>query len=98
MQSKILNLSYNIVFELCKEALIKSNFESFYIDKNEGKIVCKTYEIVNFERVVNIRLKELEKSKVLVEVESKFTNEVLSHIYEKVDEKIFIKHLSMIFE
>lgn len=98
MQSKILNLSYNIVFELCKEALIKSNFESFYVDKSEGKIVCKTYEIVNYERVVNIRLKELEQGKVLVEVESKFTNEALSHIYEKVDEKIFIKHLSMIFE
>jgi len=98
MQSKIINLSYNIVFELCKESLIKSNFESFYVDKSEGKILCKTYEIVNYERVVNIRLKELEKGKVLVEVESKFTSEALSHVYEKVDEKIFIKHLSMIFE
>lgn len=98
MQAKVLKLSYIVVFELCREAIFKSNFEVKCVDRIEGVIVCYSKEIVNAERCIIIRVKELEKSLVEVEVESKYVSREYSPTYEKVDEKIFIKHLSMIFK
>jgi len=97
MQAKILKLSYKVVFELCREAIFKSNFQVKCVDMKEGYIVCFSKEIVNAERCIVIRIKELETSMVAVEVESRYVSREFSRTYEKVDEKIFIKHLSMIF-
>jgi hypothetical protein len=98
MQAKVLKLSYKVVFELCREAIFKSNFRVKCVDSKEGMIICFSKEIVDVERCIVIRIKELEPSMVSVEVESRYVSREFSRTYEKVDEKIFIKHLSMIFK
>lgn len=97
MQEKVLKLSYKVVFELCREAIFKSNFQVKCVDQKEGIIICFSKEIINAERCIVIKIKELEPSVVTVCVESKYVSCEFSRTYEKVDEKIFIKHLSMIF-
>jgi hypothetical protein len=98
MQAKVLNLSYKVVFELCREAIFKSNFNVECVDENEGYIICFTRDLIEIERLIIIRIKELSPYQVEVEVESRYASREYISTYEKVDEKIFIKHLSMIFK
>ncbi len=98
MQAKVLNLSYKVVFELCREAILKSNFKVECVDEKDGYIICFSRDIIEIERIIIIRMKELAPSQVEVEVESRYVSREYISTYERVDEKVFIKHLSMIFK
>lgn len=96
MQAKVLNLSYKVVFELCREAILKSNFKVKCVDSDEGQIICFSRDLIEIERIIIIRIKELAAHQV--EVESRYAGREYISTYERVDEKVFIKHLSMIFK
>lgn len=98
MQAKVLNLSYKVVFELCREAILKSNFKVKCVDSDEGQIICFSRDLIEIERIIIIRIKELAPHQVEVEVESRYAGREYISTYERVDEKVFIKHLSMIFK
>ncbi len=97
MQKKILNLSFDIVFELCREAIYKSNFRVLYDDKDSGVIFCSTDDFVETERSILVRILKSNVEGVEVTVESKYYNTEVYKAYAKVDETIFLKHLSMVF-
>ena len=97
MQNKILNLSFDIVFDLCREAIYKSNFRVLYEDRNIGIIFCSTDDFVDTERSILINIRQINLNENEVVVESKYYNTEIYKSYTKVDEKIFLKHLSMIF-
>ena len=97
MQKKILSLSFDIVFELCREAIYKSNFKVLYEDRTIGVIFCSTDDFVDTERSILIKIIYVNSNEVEVTIESKYYNSDIYKSYDKVDEKIFLKHLSMVF-
>ncbi len=97
MQKKTLNLSFDIVYALCREALYKSNFRVLFEDKTAGVIFCATDDFIESERSILIKISYINSNEVEVSVESKYYNREVYKTYSQVDEKVFLKHLSMIF-